>query len=446
VTFDDGEEEAFMPASLMVPVKGVLLLDGDGALALLRHCGGTSGAADAFGAVLADAANAGLYQATHLSLQESECAEAFSAAALLGPEGRLRRAGGLFKWFNSTADATAILNDGWYLGTLRLVRAPAAADEAQQLALGRAVLGEWTEEGDGALALKGFAGESVTATGVQALLSLVRAFGRVVKGLDFGQVFADGPEAVAALGVALREGACPELRELDIGDNKAGAEGVAALCEALREGACPELRELDIRFNDAGSAGVAALGEALRAGACPELRKLNIRDNKAGAEGVAALCEALREGACPELRELSIDRNNAGAEGVAALGVALRAGACPELRELEIRFNDAGAAGVAALGEALRAGACPELRRVAILPQRRLRRQAAMVFPGGSMQHGPPLPPAATMQQRPTWATCPPRARTSHLVGTYPLPTHLYPRRKTLCEVRGRPAETRRRG
>ena len=41
-----------------------------------------AGAAEAFGAFLADAANAGLYQATHLSLQESECAEAFRAAVL----------------------------------------------------------------------------------------------------------------------------------------------------------------------------------------------------------------------------------------------------------------------------------------------------------------------------------------------------------------------------
>ena len=50
------------------------------------------------------------------------------AAALLAPGRRPRRAEGLFKWLGSAAEAGAILNDGWYLGTLRLVRAPAAAE------------------------------------------------------------------------------------------------------------------------------------------------------------------------------------------------------------------------------------------------------------------------------------------------------------------------------
>jgi hypothetical protein len=138
VKFDDGKTDHFQPANLKLPVAGVLLLDGDGAAALLRHCGGgAAGAAEALGAFLADAANAGLYQATHLSLQESECAEAFRAAALLPPGRRPRRAEGLFKWLGSAADAGALLNDGWYLGTLRLVRAPAAAEA--QAALGRAL-------------------------------------------------------------------------------------------------------------------------------------------------------------------------------------------------------------------------------------------------------------------------------------------------------------------
>ena len=35
------------------------------------------------------------------------------------------------KWFRSMQEATALLNDGWYSNTLKLVRAP-AAEMAQQ--------------------------------------------------------------------------------------------------------------------------------------------------------------------------------------------------------------------------------------------------------------------------------------------------------------------------
>ena len=253
----------------------VLLLDGDGAAALLRHCGGgAAGAAEALGAFLADAANAGLYQATHLSLQESECAEAFRAAALLPPGRRPRRAEGLFKWLGSAADAGAVLNDGWYLGTLRLVRAPAAAEA--QAALGRALFpfvqcldadGEWVEEDDGALRIgAGLADSSLTATGAEALASLVRTFGRAVEGLHLRKKFIDGPA------------------------------GVAAVAEALRAGVCPQLRMLNIRFNDAGAAGVAALSEALRAGACPQLETLLIGNNRATKADLGELSAA-----CPQL-------------------------------------------------------------------------------------------------------------------------------------------------
>jgi len=269
----------FQPASLKARVAGVLLLDGDGAAALLRHCGGGAAcAAEALGAFLADAANAGLYQATHLSLQESECAEAFRAAALLPPGRRPRRAEGLFKWLGSAADAGAILNDGWYLGTLRLVRAPAAAEA--QAALGRALFpfapyaadDELAEEDDGALRIgAGLAERSLTATGADALASLVRTFGRVVEGLQLREKFADGPAGVAALGEALRAGSFPQLRTLIIRGNWAGAAGVAALGEALRAGTCPQLRTLVIAGNF--PAAKADLGEL--SAACPQLEVLD---------------------------------------------------------------------------------------------------------------------------------------------------------------------------
>jgi hypothetical protein len=274
VDFDDGKQDLFLPANLKLPVAGVLLLDGDAAAALLRYCGATAGVAEAFGAFLADAAGAGLYQATHLSLQESECAEAFRAAALLAPERRPRRAEGLFKWLGSATDAGAILNDGWYLGTLRLVRVPAAAEA--QVALGRALFpfaphydthDRWVEEDDGALHIgAGLVTRSLTATGAAALLSLVRTFGHVVEGLHLNSKFVDGPAGVAALGEALRAGRWPQLRTLNIRSNDAGAAGVAALIEPLLAGKCPHLQTLNIYGNRATKANLDDLSAV-----CPQL-------------------------------------------------------------------------------------------------------------------------------------------------------------------------------
>ena len=86
-----------------------------------------------------------------------------------------------------------------------------------EAALGRALFpftpyedagGKFVEEDDGTLRI-GAGLAALTATGAEALLSLVRAFGRVVKGLDFRKA-----------------GACPELRELSIGSNGAGVYGL----------------------------------------------------------------------------------------------------------------------------------------------------------------------------------------------------------------------------
>ena len=124
------------------------------------------------------------------------------------------------------------------------------------------------KEDDGALRIgAGLASKSLTATGAEALLSLVRTFGRAVEGLHLEAKFIDGPAGVAAVGEALRAGAYPQLRTLRINDNEAGAAGVAAVGEALRAGACPQLKTLDIRFNGAAKAGLGELSAA-----CPQLK------------------------------------------------------------------------------------------------------------------------------------------------------------------------------
>ena len=189
---------------------------------------------------------------------------------------------------------------------------------ARKRQMGEVVFGGWAEfgahtlrESDGALALRGFARNSVTVTGTQALLSLVRAFGRAVKGLDFTRMFVDGPAAVAAVGEALRTGACPALRELDIQHNEAGVGDVAALGDALRVGACPELRFMDIQHNfsiqnvphEAKRRALRRFGDALRVSACPELRKLNVCQDSYQDEANLGDLSA----ACPQLTSTRVD-------------------------------------------------------------------------------------------------------------------------------------------
>jgi hypothetical protein len=189
VRFDDGGDDSFEPGSLVVLAEPVLLLGAEKAAALLANCGCSVGVAAALEAYLAAAGNAGLFQATHLSLQESVCAEAFRNAAL-EPAKRPPRADGMFKWFDSKAEATVFLNDSWYRNTLALVRSPGGAEG--QLALGRALFppGQQGEEQagekekEGLLAVGGFALKSLTANGVQALLDLTRALGPVTISLS----------------------------------------------------------------------------------------------------------------------------------------------------------------------------------------------------------------------------------------------------------------------
>jgi hypothetical protein len=394
VEFDDGTVDSFASDRLLVQHDAVLLLDAAGAEALLRswetqrrtvwwsrsRCcrsvrricrrrrgTGRCRAASAFQAFLVGAGNPGLYQAAHLSLQESECAEAFRDAAL-SPKQRPQRAEGLFKWFNSKAEATAILNDFWYLGTLRLVRPPASPEE--QLALGRALFPAEDDKCVDELHIGGFAEGALKDTGCQALLSLVCAVGGAVGGLDFGGAdqgaFADGEAGVLSLAWALQSRACLQLQLLSIQGSQAGPAGVAALGDALRSGVCPQLLSLNIRDSAAGAVGGAAVGGALRAGACLQLQTLNMRGNDAGAAGAGAVAEALGDGGCPQLQLLNIQFNNAGAAVVASLGEALRAGMCPQMRTLIVNGNNTGAVAVASLGEALRSGVCPQLKLLSI--------------------------------------------------------------------------------
>ena len=102
------------------------------------------------------------------------------------------------------------------------------------------------------------------------------------------------------MGHALHE--AKALRRLWLGRGKVGTcnaigdAGLAALAACLREGAAPELAQIDLNNNGIGDAGVAALAACLREGAAPKLEKVGLTDgNPVSAAAVQALQQA-REG------------------------------------------------------------------------------------------------------------------------------------------------------
>ena len=79
-----------------------------------------------------------------------------------------------------------------------------------------------------------------------------------------------------------------------------GDEDIAVLCRAQRAAAACE--SLALQGNKMGDEGAAALAQALREGAMPQLAELNLGRNRIGSKGVAALAESLRQGGAPKLR------------------------------------------------------------------------------------------------------------------------------------------------
>ena len=128
VKFDDGDDDYFeVEDGVLKEAAVVLLLRSDAAEALLRHCAGDR----EVGMFKACTSNTGLFQATHLSLQESECAESFHNAAI--NQVSMKKREGIMKWLQSADNMALFLNDGWYSNMLGLVRTPSAENQQHTL-------------------------------------------------------------------------------------------------------------------------------------------------------------------------------------------------------------------------------------------------------------------------------------------------------------------------
>jgi hypothetical protein len=198
VKFPGGGDDSFLWETTLAMATPVLLLSGATASTLLQECTVPADTIAAFEDFLAGAANAGLFQATHLSLQESECAERFACVAM-DKANRPQRKEGMMKWFTSTQAATAILNDRWYLNTAGLVRKPAETEQQQAFVKALFPDSEGDEHEGAELTIKGFASKSLSTVGIEALFTLGST---LTFSVDLSGALADtveGAKAVASM-------------------------------------------------------------------------------------------------------------------------------------------------------------------------------------------------------------------------------------------------------
>jgi hypothetical protein len=310
VTFEGGGDDYFELSRLKV-AEEVVLLDGDAATALLRHCSSDT----AVEALTAYLANTGLFQATHLSLQESECAEALHQTAV-DPNARPVRMEGLMKWFLPAEAVSTFLNDGWYSNTLGLVRAPPTAEGHR--ALVSALFPQQAEHDSDHLTIGGFANKSLSSTGIQTLFSLGRSL--EFKSIDLTGALADGVTGASEVAAALQVQLLPvtvsatvvftqrasflqedsgSLSRLDVSGNRlcggwiAGYErgmddssGLIALAKSISN-----LKELNISSNLLKAEGARILAPAIEASGA--LVSLNLADNELGRVGIKFIAEVL---------------------------------------------------------------------------------------------------------------------------------------------------------
>jgi len=166
------------------------------------------------------------------------------------------------------------------------------------------------------------------------------AYGGALKLVFHAAGWGDAEAAMFAESLPL----CMRLEKLYLNYNKKiGATGWAALARALRDGAAPGLKELDIGNNDfrGSDEALRMLGEAK----LPALKELNMYGSSFN---LSALVEGMQAGAWPSLETLEMSRNEqASDEGAEALARALERGAMPKLEEIFARgMSEAGKAAV----------------------------------------------------------------------------------------------------
>ena len=123
---------------------------------------------------------------------------------------------------------------------------------------------------------------------------------------------------------------------------------------------CSRLESLNIcgaRLNDAG---IAELMNGLATNALPELKLLEMHQNRFSAVGVRAVCDAFGRGVSAKLQVLGMSCCLFGNDGAAAFATALHTNDVPaSLAMIDLNLNDIGNAGAVALAVALHGTKAP---------------------------------------------------------------------------------------
>lgn len=175
---------------------------------------------------------------------------------------------------------------------------------------------------------------------------------------------ADGGYLVSALEC----GGLKDLEGLTLWTKGMTLRLVKKILNALKNGACPKLRNLELvwdkdshEFGDRRNALGGPIAEVLRSGHCRHLQLLDLTGLHLGDEDEAeTVIAALRGRSCPELVVLGLTLRSEIL--FQALGQALRSAACSKLEHLILPSHERGWS-IPILG-AIEAGGCPNFKKL----------------------------------------------------------------------------------
>ena len=210
-----------------------------------------------------------------------------------------------------------------------------------------------------------------TASCMSLALALSQEGCHQLQWLDLYRTMTDGSGSLHIL-EALKQGACPDLRYLNLGvicgGGKLYPDHGRVLAAALAKGSFAMLEELVLSGNESlGDDGMLPVIKALEVGALPHMKRLELSAVGMGSIGATALAEAVECGSLAELQELSLNRNQAiGDDAMVKLLLALSSGNCQDLRLLSAWNAGMGEEAGHALVDALKRDAWPRLHTLSV--------------------------------------------------------------------------------
>ncbi|KAF0684897.1 Aste57867_23141 [Aphanomyces stellatus] len=152
-----------------------------------------------------------------------------------------------------------------------------------------------------------------------------------------------GERGCVEFGKSLLTGACPRLKELNLGWNAIKYRGMASLALAFERGAGSALVHLDLRSNGLDATALKTLFGAMEAGGVPELQRLVLCGNVLGDAGGKAIAHAFLKGLFATIACVDVKSNAIRNDGCRAMFTAFTADCftrlAPKFELLDMRRN-----------------------------------------------------------------------------------------------------------